>query len=235
MFFNNYNKVGPGIPKNMPKKKGVALFFDILKREFWSIIGLNLLFLICSIPVVTIGASYAALNHVVVKMIRDEPVEVIYEFKRGLKLNYKQGTMLTLLFTLIMVCCAFSYFFYMERFEYMGYLMVGIATITVIVFTYAFPMIASVDLSFKNIMKNSLILSFIDIKRTALVIVANVFMFLFNFFFFPVNIPIMLFFSFAPQAYVLAFCVYGMIDKYIIKENSEIEQDAQPGIDPELL
>ena len=41
---NDYESAGPGIAKNAPHKKGIALFFDIFYRKKWKIAGLNLLF-----------------------------------------------------------------------------------------------------------------------------------------------------------------------------------------------
>ena len=36
----------PGIEKNAPKKKGIALFLETLWREFFPLIKLNLLFIL---------------------------------------------------------------------------------------------------------------------------------------------------------------------------------------------
>lgn len=50
LFFNNYTKPGPGIPKNLPRKKGFALYFELFIRHFWDFIKENMLFAIVSIP-----------------------------------------------------------------------------------------------------------------------------------------------------------------------------------------
>ncbi|MDO4863592.1 MAG: DUF624 domain-containing protein [Ruminococcus sp.] len=50
LFSHDYESAGPGIAKNAPKKKGIALFFDIFFRKFWLMIGLNMLFFLVTIP-----------------------------------------------------------------------------------------------------------------------------------------------------------------------------------------
>ncbi|MBQ8301428.1 MAG: DUF624 domain-containing protein [Clostridia bacterium] len=50
IFNSNYSKPGPGIDKNAPKKKGLALFYEIFFRKFWKLIQLNLLYILTLIP-----------------------------------------------------------------------------------------------------------------------------------------------------------------------------------------
>lgn len=54
LFSNDYESAGPGIAKNAPKKKGLALFFDLFFRKIWKLFGLNMLFFIFVIPLIGI-------------------------------------------------------------------------------------------------------------------------------------------------------------------------------------
>ncbi len=54
LFSNDYESAGPGIAKNAPKKKGIALFFDLFFRKVWKLFGLNMLFFIFEIPLLAI-------------------------------------------------------------------------------------------------------------------------------------------------------------------------------------
>ena len=58
----------------------------------------NILFLICSIPIVTLGASSAALNTVAFQMVRGEESGVARAFFSAFRKNLLQGVLLTLLF-----------------------------------------------------------------------------------------------------------------------------------------
>ena len=46
----NYSKPGPGVSKDAPKKKGIFLYLEILKRKFTKLFSVNLLYFICSLP-----------------------------------------------------------------------------------------------------------------------------------------------------------------------------------------
>lgn len=61
---------GKGIYEPSPKK-GTARFFFLFTTYFWSLIGINLLFVLCCLPVITIPASLCALNRYLIKMVRD--------------------------------------------------------------------------------------------------------------------------------------------------------------------
>lgn len=53
---------------------------------------LNVLWLICSLPVVTVGASTSALFAVSLKMVRDEEGDVTRAYFRAFKRNFRQAT-----------------------------------------------------------------------------------------------------------------------------------------------
>ena len=65
----NFQKEGKGISKDTPEKTGFALFLETLIRELGSLIKLNFLFLLFSIPIITIPASFAALTNVSMKLL----------------------------------------------------------------------------------------------------------------------------------------------------------------------
>lgn len=50
IFFKDYVSAGTGISKTAPKKKGVALFFDILGRKFWKLLALNFIYMLFYLP-----------------------------------------------------------------------------------------------------------------------------------------------------------------------------------------
>lgn len=46
----NFDKVGPGVSKDAPRKKGIFLYFELFGRKFSKLISLNMLYFLCSIP-----------------------------------------------------------------------------------------------------------------------------------------------------------------------------------------
>ncbi len=61
LFFRGYDKAGPGIDKDAPKKKGVFLFFELFFRKFWLLIKANLLYVLVSLPILVIY-NFVVLN-----------------------------------------------------------------------------------------------------------------------------------------------------------------------------
>ena len=49
--FFNYNKEGPGVSKD-ESESGIGKFFRILKSKFWKICTLNMLYVVCLIPII---------------------------------------------------------------------------------------------------------------------------------------------------------------------------------------
>lgn len=50
-LFFNYDKPGPGVDKNAPKKKGVALFFELLGRNLRKLLLANIIYFAVSLPI----------------------------------------------------------------------------------------------------------------------------------------------------------------------------------------
>ena len=46
----NFSKPGPGVSKDAPRKKGVFLYFELFGRKFTKLISLNILYFLCSLP-----------------------------------------------------------------------------------------------------------------------------------------------------------------------------------------
>ena len=62
---------------------------------------LNVLWLVCSIPVVTMGASTTAFYSISMKMVRDEESYIIRGFFKAFKENFKQSLIVWLIFLLV--------------------------------------------------------------------------------------------------------------------------------------
>ena len=68
----NYEKEGPGISKNAPKKKTFIVFFETFFRNFWKFITINLVYDLISVPVLTNGLASAGLTNVTRNIARDK-------------------------------------------------------------------------------------------------------------------------------------------------------------------
>ena len=69
-----------------------------LLNKLGFLIELNLLVLLCCLPVVTAGAALCAMHTVLLKIYRNEEKRIVTDFFQALKANLKNGTILWLLF-----------------------------------------------------------------------------------------------------------------------------------------
>ncbi|MDO4617726.1 MAG: YesL family protein [Lachnospiraceae bacterium] len=77
-------------------------FFGRLMTKIGIIIGANLMFVLCTIPFITIGAGLAGLYHVMLRTLRgDGVVNPFKEFWIGFKNNFKQATISWIGFVLL--------------------------------------------------------------------------------------------------------------------------------------
>ena len=53
---------------------------------------LNIVFIVCSLPIVTIGASMTALHYILLRMARDEERYIVKDFLKAFRENFRQST-----------------------------------------------------------------------------------------------------------------------------------------------
>ena len=194
LFSRNYDKPGPGVKKDELRKTGTARFFELLTRDFWDMIKLNLLLCICVIPSLAvfllgmfgyfsgiafilslflafpIGGAVSAYIYYITKMMRDDPSYVWYEFKRKFKENYRQAAPTG------MLCTAFVY----AQVLLWGSMIVAesggdvvwffVALLSLLIFAmitpYIFMHFAYIDLKTFRIIKNSVLMAFGYLPRS---------------------------------------------------------------------
>ena len=69
-----------------------------LLNTLGNLIVLNILMIICCVPVFTAGAAMTALYTMVMRMARKEDGKIISEYFKAFKANFKQATILWLIF-----------------------------------------------------------------------------------------------------------------------------------------
>ena len=153
-------------------------FWEILE-EISDIVILNFLFIIFSIPIITIGASSSALYTVSLKKTNEENISVFKEFMRSFKSNFKIST-LAWIFTIILASMLFLDF-YISNLISIKFIGVGLKFISTLVsillifnITYLFPMISKFDNTLKNTIINSTIISIQYLPYTIIMSILNI-------------------------------------------------------------
>lgn len=133
---------------------------------------LNLLWILCSIPLVTIGASTCALCYVSLKLINGQKGNIFAWFFKSVKANIKQGTLMWL-FALPAFYGVYLCWSYITR-EGGGFFLIIGALIYTLIMTFAviytFPVISHYENTFKKQIRNSIIISLQNFSTTCFLI-----------------------------------------------------------------
>lgn len=146
--------------------------------RIFDIVILNFTFIICCIPIVTIGASLTAMYSITLKMVRNEESHIIRGFLKAFKQNFRQGTIIGILAIIITLFITVDLriigIIGDDRLKVMQVLCYIVAIWGYIIFLYAFPLLARFENTIKEVFKNSFVLSVVNFKWTILFILLDV-------------------------------------------------------------
>ncbi len=138
------------------------------------VIRLNFLWIIFSVPIITVGASTVAAMSVALKMADDEEGYIGRSFLKAFKENWKQGTLLWLI-TAAAVYAIYLDFQFFEALEGnpMIFLIVGIVSTILVVsaLLYAYPLSARYENTLFRTINNSIEISRRYFGRTLMLVV----------------------------------------------------------------
>lgn len=122
---------------------------------------LNILWLLCCIPVITVGASTTALYHCTIKLSKDEPLYLFRDFFHSFKLNFIPAAKLTMIFLVIGIILGIdAYIFLHIKIPMLPWcigmgLLVLFAICYTITLLYVFVLLSRFDNSIKNMIFNA--------------------------------------------------------------------------------
>ena len=87
----NYNKEGPGVAKNAPKKRAFFAFMEIYGRKFWKLAIAGLLWAVTTLPIVTKGWADAGLTFITRNYSREKHAFIKEDFFETIKKNRKNA------------------------------------------------------------------------------------------------------------------------------------------------
>lgn len=207
-----------------PFMRALTIISDLL----W----LNVLTLVCCLPVLTTGASLTAMHYMALKIVRGEENRITASFFRAFKENFRQSTAIWLIMLVISVILGVDiYIMYMKLLNFPGIIefIIGvIAILMLMMFTFVFPVQAKFANPVPRTLKNAFVISILQAPKTILMIVMNVVAVLMVF---SVRLmPIALFFGISAPAYVGAL----LYNKFFKKLEDQITE-ANGGDEPEEM
>ncbi|MCR4586879.1 MAG: DUF624 domain-containing protein [Lachnospiraceae bacterium] len=139
------------------------------------LIWLNILALICCVPIITIGASLTALHYVCLKMVRNEEGYITKSFFSSFKRNFVQATVIWLIMlVMILIFAGDIYILLQGTFPLVLTILVGIVMfLSLIGMTMVFPVLARFDNTVKNTIKNAFLMGIANFPKVILMILMN--------------------------------------------------------------
>lgn len=141
------------------------------------IILLNVLWIVCSLPLITAGAATTALYSCTLNL--DEPTEqpVVRRFFRAFGAGFGKSTALFAVWVVAMALVALDVLFYLYIIEdldtWFRVLFMIPAFILLLISSYLFPLHARFETSLGQLLKNAVSLTIVHLPTTALIAVLN--------------------------------------------------------------
>lgn len=124
---------------------------------------LNIICVVCCIPVITAGASITAMYYVTLKMVRNEEAYILRSFFKSFKQNFKQATIINLIMLLIGVVLYVdlnvSKAMQGGAGQIFQIIFMAFVLIYFILFLYVYPVLARFYNTIKNTIKNALFMA----------------------------------------------------------------------------
>ncbi|MDO5361706.1 MAG: YesL family protein [Eubacteriales bacterium] len=139
------------------------------------LIILNLLCILCCLPIVTIGPSLTALHYVTMKMVRNEESYIVKSFFKSFKENFRQATIINLIMLVVglMLFLDINIVKRMSGKLYNGLFVVFIAFLLLymLVFLYIYPVLAKFYNTIKHTFINAFLMSIRHLPYTFVMLV----------------------------------------------------------------
>lgn len=136
---------------------------------------LNILTLLCCIPIFTAGASFTALHYMCLKVLRNEESYISRGFFKSFKENFKQATIIWIIILVVAGILVGDYFIISKsglEFNQVIQIIIMLVGILLLFTTiYVFPILAKFSNTTVRTIKNALVASLIQLPKTILMIV----------------------------------------------------------------
>lgn len=177
------------------------------------LVALNLLTILCSLPILTMGAAVTAMYSASIKLIRGEDSTLMKDYFHALKGSLKRGSAFGIL---LIVAALLLYFDYLAAKTMIPTLCAVITAMAVMVFTlslYTFALLARYENTLFATLKNGAKLAIGYFPKTLGMVVFSLGFWLLTFRFFRYGAPILIMFGLSLPCYVSVLLMNGMFTK----------------------
>ncbi|MEE0946403.1 MAG: DUF624 domain-containing protein [Acutalibacteraceae bacterium] len=240
-LFYNYNKEGPGVRKDGPKKRTFVVFLETFFRNVWKMIPVC--FMYCLLFILP-GLSAVGMTSITRSLSRNKHTFGLSDFFSTIKKNWKQALLIGILNGIITALLILDFDFFISNpavaGKYVGVIGLGISIFLIILFTimkfYIWFMVITFNMKASQIYLNSFKFFIINLKNNVimLICIGIYWIIVYGLFLLGLITPliagilaVITIFVYPLYHYlVVQFGVFGAIRKYIIDPYYEENPDA---------
>lgn len=178
---------------------------------------LNLLIIICSIPVFTVGAAVSAAYYMAFKMVKNEETYIVRGFFKAFKENFKQATVMWLLVLVVIAVLSVDYTIIVySGIEFSRWIRIAMVTVTMILLmgvVFMFPLQARFINPVKYTIKNSFLMALSHLPTTVLLIAVYAVPVV-VFYFVPQSLPVLILLAFGMIVYLKSYLLLRVFKRY---------------------
>lgn len=139
---------------------------------------LNILTIICCIPIVTAGSAITALYYVTIKMARGDDPYIVKSYFKSFKENFRQSTLIWLIMLAVIIIIAIDWWVVFNMMSGTPATVMKIVIFIVTVFLlltglYVFPVLSRFENNIKNTIKNAFLISFLNLPKSVLIVILH--------------------------------------------------------------
>lgn len=174
---------------------------------------LNLLTMICCIPIITIGASFTALHYMALKIVRDEECYITKGYFKSFLENFRQSTLIWLLMILVAAVLGGDLYIIlrmdMEINRVVQVVIMAIGIMALFTAVMVFPMQAKFANPISRTLKNAFVVGILQFPKTFLMMILP---------FFPVVLCI-LSWRLVPIAFLFGFSLPALVSAMLYNKS----------------
>jgi uncharacterized membrane protein YesL len=196
--------------------------FGRIFGKIGDIIFLNVLFIIFCLPIITIGASYTAMEYTFMKQLKEFDTPIFKTFIRAFKSNFKQSTVSWIILLVLGMIVGVDLNTFgpggVLSFRPFYYLFMLAAIVLGFMCLYIFPVIGVFENSLKNLWIQAFFLAAKNVPFTLLMcvlVIAPFYLTISSGMYFLLFLTFWIVFGFGLVGYLLAFILYHIFTPYL--------------------
>lgn len=191
--------------------------------KMWCLLVLNMLIILTSIPIVTIGASLTSAYEVTTRMIQTDEIKVVSCFFGSFKSNFKKSTLLWLPLLVASVILGIDWFYLIQMNQLTSWLTLGVLVFSLVAIQclqVIFFYVSRYEIGLKEMVKNTILIGIQQPVKSLLLLLVGGFPYLLMLlspYLFVFNMYMSLFIGLSFNLFLRTFILLMMFKRYDTK------------------